>query len=179
LIEISLDFSALREQIRKQKAFISSGAMARVLTGPVLKRLRESVHQQFEEGGSPDEWMELRPSTILRKRTLGMPAIGRGMQKEMLSQRGQLGPENILIRQGQLRSSLTKEGHWGSRQVVVEGDTLVYGSNVYYFKFHQSREPRKISKKTGKERLPRRPVVITEDVVDTARVAIIDGLFGK
>lgn len=135
----------------------------KLLEGPVAEAIRQDFDEQFKRGGFPDKWEPLAPSTLKQKLRMGEPRLGRsGKPSKGLLQNGSFGVENILIRKGDLRVSWTKRD--GPDHVCrAEGGVLIIGSENPYAIYHQSDEPREINRKTGKPRLPRRPLVISNE----------------
>ena len=130
--------------------------------GPVL---RESANDQFAEGGDPDHWKPLAPSTIRQKASQGYPRRNRHGQIPLFAvQRGRFSPENILIRTGSLRDSLTNAQN-PFHFCRADNNTLWFGTTLSYWVYHQSTQPRK--------KLPRRPIVVTSRTLEKCAAAMV------
>ena len=127
--------------------------------------MREDFDRQFQAGGAPIKWEPLAASTVASKRASGYPRRNRmGQIGSYAVQGGNFGPQNILIRKGDLRASYTRRNHPDHVCSAQDGE-LTIGSETPYAIYHQSDEPRQINPKTGKPRLPQRPVVVTDEAL--------------
>lgn len=122
--------------------------------------LRADLQAQFSAGGIDPRWEPLSQRTIDEKRRQGYPRLTRfGTVPQSLVQRGQFGPENILIRTGVLLTSWTQaqDPHHVER---VTSERIDVGTAVPYARYHQE----------GGPNLPKRALGITKG----ARAKIAD-----
>lgn len=90
--------------------------------------LRAAWRRNFQAGGIP-AWQPLAPSTIAQKKGMGLPAPGKtGKPLRRLSQNGNFGPDNILIRTGKMRDALCQRGSAGNL-TIINDDGGFYGIN--------------------------------------------------
>lgn len=125
--------------------------------------LRNDARAQFQSGGSPS-WAPLSPRTIERKRKMGYPRLNRrGLVPRAMIQKGNFGPENILMMTGALFSSWTNENdpHHVEEitpQSVATGSDLIYAGTMQEGGEGWNGSP-----------IPARPIVITDQA--RARIA--------
>lgn len=125
--------------------------------------LRADARMQFQAGGVPS-WAPLSPRTIERKRRLGYPRLNRrGLVPRAMLQRGNFGPENILMMTGSLFSSWTNENdpHHVEEinpSSVATGSDLIYAGTMQEGGEGWNGAP-----------IPARPIIITEQA--RARIA--------
>lgn len=163
-VSFEADFSRVNTMLREMAANVEAANLDKFLETEVGDVLRDDFDRQFSVGGYPEKWEPLAESTVKGKAYAGYPRANRfGKATKAGTQGGAFGPENILIRKGDLRVSWTKKN--GADHVCRSRQGLLeIGSENPYAIYHQSDEPRKM-RQDGKPRLPRRPIVITEEAM--------------
>ena len=165
----------LSDQIRRFQGMVDALETKNrnsLLEGGVADIIRQDVNEQFAQGGDP-RWVPLAASTIKQKMSGGQPRAMRfGTTSALVSQRGEVSPANILISSGLLRKSWTEKGAL-FHVCKVFGDMLVIGSAENYANYHQSERPRKLNPKTGRPRLPRRPIVLRTQAMQKIRALLL------
>lgn len=135
----------------------------------VSQIMRADLADQFAAGGIDPAWPPLAPSTVTAKARMGYPRLTRfGTVPQTLVQRGQFGPQNILIRTGALLSSWTQEQDPDHVERVTETDVMV-GSSVPYAGYHQS----------GGGHLPKRALGITKAAQELIAAVTAKYVIGK
>lgn len=124
----------------------------------VAEILRDDAARQFAIGGEP-AWQPLSAFTIAKKRRDGYPRLNRKGEIPAASmQKGQFGPENILMRTMALWSSWTREDdpdHF--EESTLEGTEI--GSTLVYAATHQYGRPK--GGWRGSD-IPARPIRVTD-----------------
>lgn len=128
----------------------------------IAQILRDDALRQFQSGGSPG-WAPLSPRTIARKRRLGYPRLNRrGMAPRMMLQRGNFGPENILMMTGALLTSWTREDD-PHHVEEIEATSVSIGSDLEYAGTHQYGGP---GQGWNGSDIPARPINVSKEAVD-------------
>ena len=118
--------------------------------------LRADARSQFFQGGTP-RWAPLSPATIERKRRLGYPRLTRrGIIPRSMIQRGNFGPENILMMTGALFASWTNENDPHHVEEITQS-SVATGSDLEYAGTMQDG-----GKGWNGAPIPARPIIITD-----------------
>lgn len=123
------DIQALRDRLAHMRPFYT-------VVGNIL---RAAWRRNFAAGGIPS-WQPLAPSTVAEKAAAGLPKPGkRGQPLKRLSQNGNFGPANILIRTGKMRDALCQRGAAGN-VTIIRDDGGYFGINpdvIPYAAYHE------------------------------------------
>lgn len=131
----------------------------------IANQMRRDVQLQFSIGGDP-AWPALSERTIRQKRRMGYPRLTRaGTIPASMIQRGEFGPQNILMRTGALLSSWTRADD-PDHYERIEDFSVEIGSTIPYADAHQKGVPAR--------RLPRRPIRLTQAGLDMISRTITD-----
>lgn len=127
--------------------------------------MRADALRQFQAGGVPG-WAPLSPRTIEAKRRMGYPRLNRrGIAPRALIQRGNFGPENVLMRTGALLTSWTRLDDPHHVEEVTK-DSVSTGSDLVYAGTHQHG-----GQGWQGAPIPARPIVVTDQAM--AKIAEI------
>lgn len=152
------EFSNLLTSIAESIDFQKGG-----LGKKIADVLRADARRQFQAGGTPS-WAPLSPRTIERKRKLGYPRLNRrGLVPRAMIQRGNFGPENILMMTGALLTSWTREDDPHHVEEITP-TSVATGSDLKYAGTHQEG-----GEGWNGAPIPARPIIITDQA--RARIA--------
>jgi phage gpG-like protein len=131
LVRITIEAFGETELSRELLRFVGRADDMRPAFAAVRERFLKLEQEQFDSGGKySGGWKPLNPAYVQAKERHGLEP-------------------NILVATGRLKKSLTQAG--GDSVFETTRDSALFGSNVPYGVFHQSRQPRR--------HLPRRPPV--------------------
>lgn len=134
-VKVNIDAAPLKRRIERLLENMTEGAVGQALKACGVVALR-SIEKNFREGGRPQKWAELKPTTVKRKKKTGHT--------------------KTLIDSGTLKNSITAE---------VSGNVLTVGTVVPHARIHQLGGDIQRAKKIGMSiiRIPARPYLVVQD----------------